>query len=95
MPKNITNRRNLAAVVAVNTGLSNAAAQVAVAAVLDAISQSLVVPGDAVSLRGFGRFDVRVRQPRVYRDPTNHERKIARPAVSVIHFKASDNDPNR
>lgn len=95
MPKTITNRRDLAKLVAYQTGMTLPAATEAVSATLVAISNSLVVAGDTVRLRGFGCFDVRVRKPRTYRDPTNHERKVSRPAVSVIHFKASDNDPNR
>lgn len=90
-----TTRRDLAQVMADNTGLSRLAAQEALAQTLDALSQCLVVPGDAVSLRGFGRFEVRVRQARVYRDPTDHTRTVTRPATSFIHFKASANDPRR
>lgn len=56
---------------------------------LRAIMAALVAPGDAVVLRGFGRFEVRVRKARAYRNPrTGVVTEV--PATSFIHFKESE-----
>jgi nucleoid DNA-binding protein len=57
-------------------------------AVLEAISQALVVPGDRVVFRGFGTFEVRVRKARSYRNPMTGS-VTHRQATSFIHFKES------
>ena len=55
---------------------------------LRAIMAALIVPGDAVVLRGFGRFEVRVRKARRYRNPRTGTVTDV-PATSFIHFKES------
>ena len=63
-------------------------------AVLDQIQQALVVPGDTVVLRNFGRFEVRVRQERRYRNPVTGAYTHHLP-VSFVHFKGTKNAKGR
>ncbi len=63
-------------------------------AVLEQIQQALVVPGDAVVLRHFGRFEVRVRQERRYRNPVTGVYTHHLP-VSFVHFKGTKSAKGR
>ena len=80
------NKTELIAAVAEKTGLSKKDSDAAVAAVVDAITESLV-QGDKVQLVGFGSFEVKQRAARLGRNPkTKEELKI--PASKVPVFKA-------
>ena len=80
------NKTELVAAVAEKAGLSKKNAEVAVAAVIDSVVESLK-KGDKVSLLGFGTFEVRKRAARTGKNPqTGAAIKIA--ACKVPAFKA-------
>lgn len=79
------NRTQLADVVARTAQLSDFQAQQAVAATLEAIAGALAA-GDAVTLSGFGTFEVRDRAARIGRNPQNGE-PIEIAASRVAAFK--------
>ena len=80
------NKTELIAAVAEKAGLSKKNAEVAVAAVIDSVVDSLK-KGDKVSLLGFGTFEVRERAARTGKNPqTGAAIKIA--ACKVPAFKA-------
>lgn len=80
------NKTELIAAVAEKAELSKKNAEVAVAAVIDSIVDSLK-KGDKVSLLGFGTFEVRDRAARTGKNPqTGATIKI--PASKVPAFKA-------
>jgi nucleoid DNA-binding protein len=54
---------------------------------LDQISEALA-RGDKVELRNFGVFEVKVRKPRIGRNPNAPETDVPIPARSVVKFKA-------
>ena len=59
--------------------------EVAVNAILDAISTSMV-KGGRTEIRGFGSFDINHRPPRTGRNPKTGE-KVPVPEKCVPHFK--------
>jgi len=79
------NKSDLVQVVADKAGVSKAAAEKAVSAVLDGISDALE-KGEKVSLVGFGTFSVSERSARVCRNPRTGE-KINVAATKVPKFK--------
>ncbi len=80
------NKSELVAALAEKAGISKVAADKAVVAFVDAVSEALV-KGDKVQLIGFGTFDVKARPARVARNPrTGEEIKIAASKAPV--FKA-------
>ena len=80
------NKTELIAAVADKIGGSKKAADEAVSAVLDAITEA-VVAGDKVQLVGFGTFEVRERSARQGRNPRTKE-PIQIPASKLPVFKA-------
>lgn len=72
---------------AVCAGISKAAAQKALDALLEATSKSLQ-KGDKVSLVGFGTWSVYERSARMGRNPKTNQ-PLAIPAKNTIKFKAS------
>ena len=60
-------------------------AEIAVKAILDAISDALV-QGHRIEIRGFGSFSVNRRQPRLGRNPRSGE-SVLIPEKRVPHFK--------
>ena len=83
----IMNKTELIAAVAAKTGMSKNDAEKAVAATVDAITESLV-KGDKVQVSGFGIFEVKTREARVGRNPRTKE-TIQIPATRLPAFKAS------
>ena len=80
------NKTELISAVAEKTGLSKKDSDAAIAAVVDAITESLV-QGEKVQLVGFGSFEVKARAARMGRKPgTDIEIEI--PAAKVPVFKA-------
>jgi DNA-binding protein HU-beta len=79
------NKSDLVQVVAEKAGLNKSAAEKAVNAVFEGISDALG-KGDKVSLVGFGTFSVSQRAPRVCRNPRTGE-KINVAAANVPKFK--------
>lgn len=79
------NKKELVDALAAKTDSSGAAAERAVNAMLEIISDALK-KGDSLSLPGFGTFEVRERAARTGRNPkTGEELKIA--ASKVAAFK--------
>jgi nucleoid DNA-binding protein len=66
------NKKELVTTVADKAGLENKAAEAALDAVFDAISNALVA-GDKVAIPGFGTFEVRDRSARTGRNPQTGE----------------------
>ena len=79
------NKTELIAAVAEKTGLSKKDSDAALAAVVDAITESLV-NGEKVQLVGFGSFEVKKRAARIGRNPKTKE-EIQIPATKVPSFK--------
>lgn len=80
------NKSELIAAVAEKADISKKDADKAVAAVLDAITESLTA-GDKVQLVGFGTFEVRARAARTGRNPRTKE-TIQIAASKLPVFKA-------
>ena len=83
------NKTELVAAVAEKAGLSNKDAAKAVAAVVDAITDTLKA-GDKVALVGFGTFEAKDTEAKQGRNPKTGE-TITIPAGKRISFKASKN----
>ena len=81
------NKTELIAAVAAKTGLSKKDAEKAVAATIDAVTESLV-KGEKIQVSGFGIFEVKTREARVGRNPRTKE-TIQIPATRLPQFKAS------
>ena len=80
------NKTELIATVAEKAELSKKDSEKAVAAVFDAITESLKA-GDKVALVGFGTFDVKDRPERTVKNPRTGE-PVAIAATRVPTFKA-------
>ena len=80
------NKVELVAAVAEKAGLSKKDAEKAVAAVLDAVVET-VAKEEAVRLVGFGTFEIRARAARTGRNPLTKE-TITIPASKTPVFKA-------
>lgn len=80
------NKGELVAVVAEKAGLTKKDSAAAVAAVFDAITESLVA-GEKVQLIGFGTFEARERAARTGKNPLTGE-AIEIPASKAAAFKA-------
>lgn len=79
-------KKNIVAAVAQSAGMTQADADKAVSAALDAIASELA-KGEKVSLPGFGTFEVRDRAARTGRNPQTGA-EIAIAASKVPAFKA-------
>jgi integration host factor subunit beta len=62
-------------------------ADVAIRIILDAMGKALV-RGDRIEIRGFGRFVLNYRPPRIGRNPRSGK-KVDVPEKHVPHFKAA------
>jgi DNA-binding protein HU-beta len=80
------NKADLISKIAVNSGLSKKDSEKALAAAIDAITDSLK-DGEKVQLVGFGIFDVKERAARTGRNPKTKE-AIKIPASRTPQFKA-------
>ena len=80
------NKTELVSAVAEKAGISKKDADKAVAAIIEAVTESLKA-GDKVQLVGFGTFEVRSRPERTGRNPQTKE-TIKIPASKVPAFKA-------
>ena len=80
------NKNELIAAVAERANLTKKDSEIAVSAVIDAITDALC-DGDKVQLVGFGSFEVKKREARVGRNPKTKE-AIEIPATKVPVFKA-------
>ena len=80
------NKAELITKIAADSGLSKKDSEKALTAALNAITDSLK-NGEKVQLVGFGIFDVKVRAPRLGRNPKTKE-PVEIPASKVPQFKA-------
>ena len=80
------NKNELIAAVAERANLTKKDSEIAVSAVIDAITDALC-EGEKVQLVGFGSFEVKKREARVGRNPKTKE-AIEIPATKVPVFKA-------
>lgn len=80
------NKNELISAVAERSNLTKKDAEMAVTAMLEAITDALS-DGEKVQLVGFGSFEVRKREARVARNPKTKE-PIEIPATKVPVFKA-------
>ena len=53
----------------------------------EAIKKSLS-EGNDVTIRGFGTFEVRTREEKIYTNPNNHDELITKPATIYPAFRA-------
>lgn len=81
------NKRDLADIVAYETGVSRARSAAGVNSVFKAIAAALQ-DGARVQISGFGTFDVRERRARVGRNPRTGE-AVSIPATKAPAFKAA------
>ena len=82
------NKTELIAAITEKAGdLSKKQAELALNAVLEAITESLS-KGEKVQIVGFGAFEVKDRPERVARNPQNPDQKITIPASKAPVFRA-------
>src|ERR1051325_3680083 len=79
-------KRDLVTRISEETGLVQQDVMNVVQRTLDYISEA-VAKGDNVELRNFGVFEVKVRKPRIGRNPTAPETDVPIPERSVVKFK--------
>ncbi|MBM3859886.1 MAG: integration host factor subunit beta [Verrucomicrobia bacterium] len=82
---NVT-KRDLVIRISNDTGLIQQDVMAVVQKTLDYITEALV-KGENVELRNFGVFEVKLRRPRVGRNPNAPATDIAIPARAVVKFK--------
>jgi len=82
---NVT-KRDLVVRISNDTGLIQQDVMAVVQKTLDYITEALV-HGNSVELRNFGVFEVKLRRPRVGRNPNAPDADIAIPARAVVKFK--------
>ena len=80
-------KRDLVTRISEETGLIQTQVFDVVQKTLDYIAESLA-KGEKVELRNFGVFDVKIRKPRVGRNPNRPETDVAIPARAMVKFKA-------
>jgi nucleoid DNA-binding protein len=80
-------KRDIVVRISGETGLTQQQVMDVVQKTLDYISEA-VANGDKVELRNFGVFEVKVRKPRVGRNPNAPETDVPIPQRAVVKFKA-------
>ena len=80
-------KRDIVVRISEETGLIQAQVFEVVQKTLDQIAESLA-KGDKVELRNFGVFEVKLRKPRVGRNPNDPGKDVQIPARAVVKFKA-------
>jgi nucleoid DNA-binding protein len=79
-------KRDLVVRISNETGLIQQDVFTVIQKTLDYISEA-VAGGTTVELRNFGVFEVKVRKPRMGRNPKAPERDVPIPARAVVKFK--------
>jgi len=82
---NVT-KRDLVIRISNDTGLIQQDVMAVVQKTLDYITEALV-NGQNVELRNFGVFEVKLRQPRIGRNPNDPAKDVQIPARAVVKFK--------
>jgi DNA-binding protein HU-beta/integration host factor subunit beta len=85
--KNVT-KRNLIEKVAIRTGLTQVDAKIVLDCLLEALSDSLT-RGNGIEIRGFGRFKIREKKPRVARNPRTNEPIKVKAGIKLV-FEPAD-----
>ena len=80
-------KRELVVRISDETGIVQQQVQAVVQLTLDYITEA-VAKGKTVELRKFGVFEVRIRKPRVGRNPNAPAKDVPIPARAVVRFKA-------
>lgn len=79
-------KRDLVVRISNETNLIQQDVLIVVQKTLDYITEALV-KGETVELRNFGVFEVKLRKPRVGRNPNDPGRDVQIPARAVVKFK--------
>lgn len=79
-------KRDLVVRISQETGLIQQKVLEVVQKTLDYISEALA-KGETVELRNFGVFEVKVRKPRIGRNPNQPEKDVRIPPRAVVKFK--------
>ncbi|HZT22612.1 MAG TPA: HU family DNA-binding protein [Verrucomicrobiae bacterium] len=80
-------KRDLVVRISNETGLAQQEVFSVVQKTLDYISEALA-KGDKVELRNFGVFEVKIRKPRVGRNPNKPDVNVPIPARATVKFRA-------
>ena len=80
-------KRGLVVRIADETGLVQQEVLTLVQRTLDHIAEA-IARGEKVELRNFGIFEVKVRKPRIGRNPRKPAKDVPIPARAVVKFKA-------
>ena len=86
LPMTLT-KRDLVIRISEETGLIQQQVLTVVQKTLDYIAESLA-KGDKVELRNFGVFEVKIRKPRVGRNPNQPKDNVPIPARATVKFRA-------
>jgi len=79
-------KRDLVVQISNETGLIQQDVLAVVQKTLDHITGALI-KGDTVELRNFGVFEVKLRKPRIGRNPNDPGKDVRIPARAVVKFK--------
>jgi nucleoid DNA-binding protein len=79
-------KRDLVVRISEDTGLIQQDVLAVVQKTLDYVTAALV-EGKTVELRNFGVFEVKLRRPRIGRNPNSPDKDVAIPARAVVKFK--------
>ncbi len=79
-------KRDLVLRISSETGLGQQQVASVVQKILDHIAEALA-RGDKVELRNFGVFEVKIRKPRIGRNPTVPDVSVPIPQRAVVKFK--------
>lgn len=82
---NVT-KRDLVVRISNDTGLIQQDVMTVVQKTLDYVTEAMV-QGKNVELRNFGVFEVKLRKPRIGRNPNDPGKDVAIPARAVVKFK--------
>ena len=82
---NVT-KRDLVVRISNDTGLIQQDVMTVVQKTLDYVTEAMV-QGKNVELRNFGVFEVKLRKPRIGRNPNDPAKDVAIPARAVVKFK--------
>jgi nucleoid DNA-binding protein len=80
-------KRDLVVRISEDTGLIQQDVLAVVQKTLDYVTEALV-QGKTVELRNFGVFEVKLRKPRIGRNPNDPGKDVEIPARAVVKFKA-------
>jgi nucleoid DNA-binding protein len=80
-------KRQLVIRISNETGLTQQEVFAVLQRILDYITEALV-KGDTVEFRDFGVFQVKIRKPRIGRNPNKPEVDVTIPARKIVKFKA-------